>query len=69
MLYTVHRTLYYVPALGQLFLNAQPLKSEVINFIPYFRDSLFHEKHLHAHNVEDRPEFVLCKKEMCFAIF
>lgn len=57
-----------MPALGELFLNAQPLESEVGNFFPYVRDNLFHEKHLHSHDVEDRPEFVLCIKEMCFAI-
>lgn len=48
--------------LGELFLNAQLLENEVGNFFPYIRDSLC------THNVEDRPEFVLCMKEMCFAI-
>lgn len=56
-----------MPALGELILNAQLLESDVGNFFPCITDSLFHEKHLHSHNVDDRPEFVLCIKEMCFA--
>lgn len=57
-----------MPALGEMFLDAKPLESEVSNFFPYVRESLFHEKHLHSPNVGDRPEFVLCIKEMCFPI-
>jgi len=44
------------------------LRVRLVIFFPAIRDSLFHEKPLHTHNVEDRPESVLCIKEICFAV-